>query len=54
MTDEGRLAGILDVRDLYEEVRRVMDRSLAQKDALLHYVFHEPYGYGAKPIVFDQ
>lgn len=52
--EDGRLAGILDVRDLYEEVRRVMDRSLAQKDALLHYMFHEPYGLGAQPIVFNQ
>ena len=41
---EGRMIAILDVRDLYEEVRRIMTQALDQKDLLLSYVFHEPYG----------
>lgn len=41
---DNRLAAILDVRDLYEEVRRVMAQEIDQRDMLLSYVFHEPYG----------
>lgn len=41
---DGKMAGILDVRDLYEEVRRLMRQALEHKDMLLNYVFHEAYG----------
>lgn len=44
VVENDRLVAILDVRDLYEEVRRILAQEIDQRDMLLSFVFHEPYG----------
>lgn len=49
ITNEGKVVGLVDIRDIYEAIQSLLHRKLEDKASLFARMLREPYGYDPHP-----